>query len=404
MVAAAAADERRRAGLPARRGRDPPGPGQAGGHTSRTASTCCPCSAHSRRPNRTSPWPARRPVGAGWCWPPTSPRPASRSRGCGSSSTPAWSRSPRYDPGSGLTRLHTGPASRSSADQRAGRAGRQGPGVAYRLWSEHEHAGRRRFSQPEIATVDLAGLALELAVWGDRTRRPGVPGTPAPGGPRRGPGVAGRPGRARPLSGRPTADGRRMADLPLHPRLARMVIGSDAARTGPCGVRPGRAARGPRHPAGPARRRRGGRGRAGPAASADTGARHHQVDHAALPSARRRADVLARRAGVRPGPLDIGGLRPGARSGLSRPGGPGSRPGPFPAADRSGALGWPSPIRWRAKRSWSSPTSTRDQGDSRIRLAAALDRADLEAAAAAPVTTVDRGDRGTPSATTCGLP
>ncbi|MDQ1375913.1 MAG: ATP-dependent helicase HrpB, partial [Acidimicrobiaceae bacterium] len=46
-------------------------------------------------------------------------------------------RSPRHDPSSGLTRLHTGPASRSSADQRAGRAGRESPGVAYRLWSEH---------------------------------------------------------------------------------------------------------------------------------------------------------------------------------------------------------------------------------------------------------------------------
>ncbi len=59
-----------------------------------------------------------------------------------------WVRAPRYDPASGLTRLHTGPASRSSADQRAGRAGRQGPGVAYRLWSEHSDAGRRRFPRP----------------------------------------------------------------------------------------------------------------------------------------------------------------------------------------------------------------------------------------------------------------
>jgi ATP-dependent helicase HrpB len=75
-------------------------------------------------------------------------------------------RSPRYDPATGLTRLVTRPASQASADQRAGRAGRLGPGVARRLWSEAEHRLRPRFADPEISVVDLAGLALELAVWG----------------------------------------------------------------------------------------------------------------------------------------------------------------------------------------------------------------------------------------------
>ena len=75
-------------------------------------------------------------------------------------------RSPRYDPRSGLTRLHTGATSRASADQRSGRAGRTSPGVAYRLWSEAEHAHRRPFAPAEIETVDLTGLALELAQWG----------------------------------------------------------------------------------------------------------------------------------------------------------------------------------------------------------------------------------------------
>src|SRR5204862_3745207 len=75
-------------------------------------------------------------------------------------------RSPRYDSRSGLTRLRTGVNSRASAEQRAGRAGRTEPGVAYRLWSKVEHAARRPFADPEIATADLAGLALELAVWG----------------------------------------------------------------------------------------------------------------------------------------------------------------------------------------------------------------------------------------------
>lgn len=75
-------------------------------------------------------------------------------------------RSPRFDPGTGLTRLHTGPASAASADQRAGRAGRTGPGVAYRLWAQGQHRARRRWPDPEITTVDLTGLALELATWG----------------------------------------------------------------------------------------------------------------------------------------------------------------------------------------------------------------------------------------------
>ena len=94
-------------------------------------------------------------------------------------------RSPRFDPRSGLTRLHTGPNSRASADQRAGRAGRTAPGVAYRLWSEGEHAHRRPFAPPEIESVDLAGLALELAVWGTPARRPRVPRPSAAPGARR---------------------------------------------------------------------------------------------------------------------------------------------------------------------------------------------------------------------------
>ncbi|MDQ2728867.1 MAG: DEAD/DEAH box helicase, partial [Actinomycetota bacterium] len=75
-------------------------------------------------------------------------------------------RSPRFDPATGLTRLHTGPASAASADQRAGRAGRTEPGVAYRLWAPGEHRARRAWPDPEITTVDLTGLALEVAVWG----------------------------------------------------------------------------------------------------------------------------------------------------------------------------------------------------------------------------------------------
>ncbi|NNE73817.1 MAG: ATP-dependent helicase HrpB [Acidimicrobiales bacterium] len=75
-------------------------------------------------------------------------------------------RSPRFDPGSGLTRLQTISISKAAADQRRGRAGRQGPGVCYRLWSQHEHAQRPEHERPEILNADLSGLALELGLWG----------------------------------------------------------------------------------------------------------------------------------------------------------------------------------------------------------------------------------------------
>lgn len=71
-----------------------------------------------------------------------------------------------FDPAAGSTHLVTRRASRAAADQRAGRAARQGPGVAYRLWEEGGHLGRPEFAAPEVATVDLAPLMLTLARWG----------------------------------------------------------------------------------------------------------------------------------------------------------------------------------------------------------------------------------------------
>jgi ATP-dependent helicase HrpB len=78
------------------------------------------------------------------------------------------SRRAEFDRAAGVTRLVTHRASRASADQRAGRAARQGPGVAYRLWEAAAHAGRAAFDTPEIETSDLAGLVLALADWGAR--------------------------------------------------------------------------------------------------------------------------------------------------------------------------------------------------------------------------------------------
>lgn len=72
-------------------------------------------------------------------------------------------RVPRFDPGSGMTRLDTQRISRASATQRAGRAGRLEPGVCYRLWSEDQHEGLAAYGSAEILAADLAGLALQLA-------------------------------------------------------------------------------------------------------------------------------------------------------------------------------------------------------------------------------------------------
>ena len=75
-------------------------------------------------------------------------------------------RAPRFDPGSGMTRLVTLPVSRASADQRRGRAGRLGPGICYRIWSQTAHPTLAPYNRPEILDTDLAALALELSAWG----------------------------------------------------------------------------------------------------------------------------------------------------------------------------------------------------------------------------------------------
>ena len=75
-------------------------------------------------------------------------------------------RQPVYDPSSGLTRLATVRASRASIDQRAGRAGRTGPGLAIRLWREQQTAALPAFTPPEILNADLSDLLLDLRQWG----------------------------------------------------------------------------------------------------------------------------------------------------------------------------------------------------------------------------------------------
>ena len=131
-------------------------------------------------------------------------------------------RVPRFDPVSGMSRLITTRVSRASADQRRGRAGRLEAGVCYRLWKESETLAPA--NTPEILAADLADLVLELARWGV-TEPAGLRWLDAP------PAAAYTQAQellqelgALDVEGRITAHGRELLKLPLHPRLAHMVI------------------------------------------------------------------------------------------------------------------------------------------------------------------------------------
>jgi ATP-dependent helicase HrpB len=133
-------------------------------------------------------------------------------------------RRPRYDRAAGMTRLVTERASQAAATQRAGRAARQGPGVAYRLWEEAATAGLPRFDPPEIVEADLSSLLLAASIWGVADPRDLAWLDPPPA-------AAVAEARARLLTldaidadGRPTPHGRRIAALPMPPRLAHMLI------------------------------------------------------------------------------------------------------------------------------------------------------------------------------------
>ncbi|WP_084278325.1 ATP-dependent helicase HrpB [Novosphingobium sp. B1] len=134
------------------------------------------------------------------------------------------SRRAEFDKAAGVTRLVTTRASQASAAQRAGRAARQGPGVAYRLWEEAAHAGRPAFDPPEVVTSDLAPLALTLAQWGagDAAAMAWLDPPPAAA-------MAAARGSLKALGaldreGRITAHGRAMARLPMEPALAHMLL------------------------------------------------------------------------------------------------------------------------------------------------------------------------------------
>ena len=133
-------------------------------------------------------------------------------------------RRPRYDRAAGMTRLVTERASQAAVTQRAGRAARQGPGVAYRLWEEAATAGLPRFDPPEILEADLSALVLASAIWGAADPRALKWIDPPPEA-----AVAEACARLAALDaldadGRPTLHGRAIAALPMPPRLAHMLL------------------------------------------------------------------------------------------------------------------------------------------------------------------------------------
>lgn len=134
------------------------------------------------------------------------------------------SRRAEFDKAAGVTRLVTHRASQAAAAQRAGRAARQGPGVAYRLWEEAAHAGRAAFDPPEMLTSDLAPLLLSLAQWGaaDPAALPWLDPPPAAA-------LAAASKALQSLTALDAAEkitqhGRNMARLTMEPALAHMLI------------------------------------------------------------------------------------------------------------------------------------------------------------------------------------
>jgi ATP-dependent helicase HrpB len=136
-------------------------------------------------------------------------------------------REPRVDHARGLSALTTVRASQAAGRQRAGRAGREAPGVVYRCWAEAEDARLPRFPAPEIKVADLTAFALQTACWGDPDASGLALLDPPPSGALAAVGTVLRAIGAVDSAGRATERGVRMSRLGLHPRLARALL--DAA-------------------------------------------------------------------------------------------------------------------------------------------------------------------------------
>lgn len=140
-------------------------------------------------------------------------------------------RVPRFDPGSGMTRLETRRISRASATQRAGRAGRLEPGACYRLWSEEQHGQLAAYGEAEILQADLAGVALQLARWGVEPDELAWLDRPPAAAYGQAQALLERLGalqRSEHGGWQLTRHGQAMAELPVHPRLAHMLLRGQA--------------------------------------------------------------------------------------------------------------------------------------------------------------------------------
>jgi len=134
-----------------------------------------------------------------------------------------FARVPRFDARSGFTRLETVKITKDAADQRAGRAGRLGPGVCYRLWSEGTHIHLLPQRKPEIMEADLAPLVLELSQWGIKKMSELMWLNPPP---------EGNVLQAKELlnqlgaieNDKITQSGKDLLQMPTHPRIAHLLI------------------------------------------------------------------------------------------------------------------------------------------------------------------------------------
>ncbi|MEO5722969.1 MAG: ATP-dependent helicase HrpB [Ilumatobacteraceae bacterium] len=283
-------------------------------------------------------------------------------------------RVPRYDQRTGMTRLTTVSTSRASSEQRSGRAGRTEPGVAYRLWSKLEHASRRAHLEAEITQIDLAGLALELSVWGTPMERLQFIDPPPGRTFKQGVELLQRLG-ALDSEEHPTEIGRQMLRLPLHPRLARMVDGASAYESSlACVI------------AALLDERDVFRGRIdelpadlGLRVAAVCGQAHDRADGRDVRRVRDRAADLARRAGLQFKPDNVRPERCGALLALAYPDRIAvrrSRPGGFQM--RSGAGAWTSPTDSLAVERFVVAADLDGRRDNaRIRIGAALDVEEL---------------------------
>ena len=278
-------------------------------------------------------------------------------------------REPRHEPALGLTRLETVRASRASADQRRGRAGRTEPGVCYRLWEEAATQSLEPFSRPEILASDLGGLLLDLAAWGVSDPSSLAFLDPPPAAALAEARTALTALDALDPDGRLTERGRKIRSIALPPRLAAMLLDAVPAGDGPVAAQIALLA---------VERGLGGDG-------ADLGGR---LDRFARDRGRRAED--ARRltsgwlaaAGGRPGPIDPS--RAGLVAARAFPDriakARGSRAGAYLLANGRGAALDPAEALSREPfLAVLDLTGSAQQG--RILLAAALDEADLVDAA-----------------------